>query len=845
MRKFFTPKYRLGILSLLLICLSLNANASTQIWPFGHKKAKSVSTDPIESEYDQFVNASKIKCEGFINVYLCEDRVYFEIPNEVFGRDLLLGSTIKSTSDNKSGIVGSKDDLIHFTFTKTDSHIQMRKVDSSYIGSEENIENALSKSNIGAIMENFEIELCNDDSTSFIIDMTDIFLGDDYDELVPFLDNSVYLDKEYELAFEFEDDKSFIEGIKAFDDNVSVTSMMSFNYEVRGESGTTVVAESAFSAEMVRSILLLPQKVYHPRAADPRIGYFHTDIKQMGDLSKNTKEINLVQRWDLTPSDTAAFLRGELVEPVKPIVFYIDSDFPNWWKPYIRKAVEMWNAPFERIGFKNAIIAKDFPSDDEKFDPDNIKYSCIRYAPLDDENAMGPSWVDPRSGEIINASVYIYHDIIKLLQQWLFVQTSQADERVRTANIPQEILGEALCYAVRHEIGHTLGLSHNMGASATIPVDSLKSASFTKVNGTTNSIMDYARFNYVASQNDKGVKLTPPDFGAYDYWAIRWGYQPILSDLGFEKEKEITSGWITDLLKVSPIYRYGKQQRTSKFFDPRNQSEDLGDDAIKASQAGTDNLKFILSNLDQWIKDEDDPDMTLHAYLLEGIASQYMKYVRHVAMNVGGLYKNEVGPKDEAKRFENIPRQKQIDALNMLIRMSEDTEWLDNKALLQKIGETGSPSSSVRTLIYDELLYTPFYAGKSDGIDTNEFSSTECMDIIFDYAFKGTKAGKKLTASERELQRTFIDTMMERGDFKTLSSSSKHLSYKVDSIGFETSGFGYTADSTFNESSITQATLYSYIIKARDLINAKKASANDIDKAHYEILLGRISYSIK
>ncbi|MCQ2148111.1 MAG: zinc-dependent metalloprotease, partial [Bacteroidales bacterium] len=671
-----------AVLTATMICISICGSADASSTKPKKKKKKNQpeieNTIPELSKYDEFIKDEKDKAEGFMTLHLKEGKVYFEIPQSILGREMVMGSTIKSISNNANGVAGSKDDLQYFTFTKTGQKIQMRTLDASFSGTEKNIEAALSKSRTSAIKENFDIECYSNDSTSFVIDVTDIFLSDDK-SMSPFSESSLY--SGYDRSDSFKKDNSYIDGIKAFQDNVSVTSCLSYTYSVKSSDGITIVSKRPLSAMMTRSILLLPEKPYHPRMADPRIGYFHTERNQFGDMAGSTKTINLVNRWDLTPSDIDAFKRGEKVEPVKPIVFYIDSDFPEWWKPYIRKAVTMWNEPFEKIGLKHAIVARDFPTDDDSFDPDNIKYSCIRYAPVSIKNAMGPSWVDPRSGEIINASVYIYHDVIKLLSEWLIVQTAQADPEVRTANIPREILGDALCYVVRHEVGHTLGLMHNMGASYEYSIENLQDPSFTSEHGTTPSIMDYARFNYIAGIDSKkdGVKLTPPSFGPYDFWAIRWGYSPIFDAESLEKESEITSRWISDAVASDPLLRYGKQQGGSRFFDPRSQSEDLGNDAVKASEIGISNLKYITANFMNWISDEDDPDYALREDIMKAIVDQYRKYIRHIAMNIGGLYTNEVKATDIESRFSNIPKDYQKKALNMLFSMADDLDWLDTK----------------------------------------------------------------------------------------------------------------------------------------------------------------------
>jgi hypothetical protein len=291
-----------------------------------------------------------------------------------------------------------------------------------------------------------------------------------------------------------------------------------------------------------------------PRLADSRIGIFLTDMSRINGKKDKIEDFSVINRWNIQPKDLEAWKRGELVEPVKPIVFYLDDAFPALWREPIRRGVLRWNKAFEKIGFKNVMHIEDFPKDDPEFDPDNLKYSCIRYVPAAVANAMGPSWVDPRSGEIINASVLMYNDVVKLAANWRFVQTAQVDERVRGKELPDDVFQESLEYILAHEVGHCLGLMHNMAASSAFPVDSLRSASFTQQHGTTPSIMDYARFNYVAQPGDKGVKLTPPDLGPYDDYVIKYAYTPLPDKKDMFDEEKTIRGWIDE--KVGdPIYR--------------------------------------------------------------------------------------------------------------------------------------------------------------------------------------------------------------------------------------------------------------------------------------------------
>ncbi len=773
-------------------------------------------------------------------------KILLELPDSLLGRTWAMASTVRAISDSRRGVAGLKDveGLRFYTFEKVDSTIRLKEVSFDFSSSDGNILKALSDNHIGATVEKFKIKSPATEGRS-VVDASSFFLSD-RKELDPTEHNPLGGEA---VKKTYKKDLSYIAGTKSFEDNFSVSVSRSYTYEVKKKTIPLTV-------ETVTSFLLLPEEIYHPRVADPRINFFFTKRSMVEDLNSTSKDIWFVNRWRLEPSDTSAYRKGVAVEPVKPITFWIDNNFPEWWKPYIFDAVLQWNDVFENIGFKNAVRALPFPEDDPEFDPDNIRYNCIRYAPVSVQNAMGPSWTDPRSGEIINASVWVCHDVIKLLSVWMFVQTAQADPSVRRADIPREILGDALTYVLRHEVGHTLGLMHNMSASTCFTMEQLRDPEFTRENGTTASIMDYARFNYVAAPGDKerGVRLTPPKFGKNDYWAIRWGYTPVFDAASFEEETRITAGWITDSVAVSPIYRYGKQQM-GMFFDPRCQTEDLSDDVFAASAAGVENLKYIMSGFMDWIADDDDPDMKYRTELYLGIVNQYLRYAGHLMHNIEGLYRNETVPGDGFKRFENVPRDTQLRALDQVFAMYSDLAWLEDKAVLGRLPIVGTPVDKVRRSIAENVMGKSFAAAMIDGIDTKELPVTDLMDELYGRVWGPTIKGRALTEGDRLFQRVYVESLMNMVGFKNPAVKEKpaalhdHCCDILDPqspmgrITYdEISGFEWQPRN-FGGGHITQPTIYAELMKVRKLIGRKTGKGED--KGHYALLRSIIDYGVR
>ena len=644
----------------LIICLAAvftlpAADANTIFWK--KKKDKTEKKEKKLSKYeklfkDKMVDTSK----GLLTLHFVDKKkLLVEFPVSLMGREFLLGSKVVETSDMGNGPAGTMSYTPrHIKFAVVDSTLYMKEVSRTgqnmifSSSANQNMQEGLKKNSLSTIVDAFTIAAFNKDSSAVVVDMTSYFVSHT-ENMNPF--SSGKRTMEYgsgRQAVKFKDDLSYLMGVKAFEDNVSIISKLTYlmNLSVGGQ---LVSVDEPVSITVNRTLLLLPEKPQmRPRLA----------MENMGTEVDGSRMEHRMKRWNLEVSDVDKYKRGELTEPKKPIVFYMDPNFPVSWRAAVKAGVNDWNKAFEAIGFKDAIQVKDFPKDDPNFDPENIKYSCIRYAPSTVANAMGPSWIDPRSGEIINASVTVFHNIVQLVQYWRFLQTAPADEEVRDVVLREDLLGDCIAYVLSHEVGHTLSLMHNMAGSSSIPVESLRDPKFTQEFGTTYSIMDYARNNYIAQPGDKerGVRLTPPELGAYDYYAIAWLYTPIFEAKTAEEEIPILDKWISE--KSGDVkYGYGKQQFRRRFV-PSSVEEDLGDDPVKASEYGRRNLQYLLKHINDWVADK-DKDFEFRTAVYDEIVYAYVRYLTFVLGDIGGIYLNERYDGDQRPSFKTVSKQQQ------------------------------------------------------------------------------------------------------------------------------------------------------------------------------------------
>ncbi|MFK7900860.1 MAG: zinc-dependent metalloprotease [Cyclobacteriaceae bacterium] len=811
------------------------------------KKKKSSSDTakvvPKKSDYEKFFDKAETK-KGLIDIIQKEGKYYFQLGDSLLSKDMLLGSRVVKTSAGTVVAGQMTKSPLHVYFSREGKQLFLRQVINYDVAEgSKGLQTILERNNLDPVIYGFTIKHFNKDSSAFIFDVTNLFLSS-VKKLDPFYERRMTLFGKSKSIPIFKKDRSSITQTKAFSDNLTIKSLLS--YEVGGKP---------YSAEVNRSLLLLNgAKEFKSRLEDFRVGYFSSGKNKYSTTADQLEHIEYINKWSIYPSkeDSAKYANGELVVPVKPIVFYVDTNFPEFWKSYLKEGILTWNTAFEAIGFKEAVQVKFYPKNDSLFDPENLTYTCVRYATSPIINAFGPSWTDPRTGEILQADVIFYHNIIKLIHNWKFVQTAQVNPAVRKKNLSEEEIGEAIFYIAAHEVGHTLGLPHNMAASHAFPVDSLRSVSFTQKYGTTPSIMDYARFNYVAQPEDKGVRLTPPDLGVYDKYAIKWGYKPLPSISMPKEEYDSLNAWIV-AHDSDPMYRFGRQQSRSFVLDPTAQTEDLGDDVIKASAYGIKNIDYILDNLLTW-KAEKNKDYSEIEETYKELLGQYSLYFGHLVGYLGGIEQNyAVLQNGNKKPYQFVDKAYQQRIVPFIFnefdkqkRRWERDEITSNFSAGYKF--ISNYQAKVLNKLMNRFLFSKLILNEQH-IPTT-YTLKKHFQSLHKNVWKKTITNRSLDRYDRNLQHHYVKYLLKEAgyikggffglfgmtnpDQHVFCSHSNQLS-KEESLPRVLSSFTESDQAT-----LSKETVFSEIMKVKKLLKKAQYAGNSDTRNHYHYLLSEI-----
>ena len=816
-----------------------------------------------EDKYTKFFKDKKVETARgkFVTLHKIDGSVYLELPTKYLGKELMMGAKVTSTTDPDYLAVGSMNSApIVFRFEKQDSVIVMKAPNSIVYRRDASpeLQKALELNYRDQSVESFTPEVYKADSSAVVLKINSLVT-----ESSPFFEIVPSQQGPFKITSSRNSSLTFVRGLKSFDSNASVRVEMNFSVNASLMGVLTVAKDMPLTAEVTYTILPVEASNAIPRFADARVGYQTTRKVSFPDYLDQSEPVYLAHRWQLVPKDKKAYAKGQLTEPEKKIVFYLDSAFPASWQRPIREGALRWNKAFEAAGFRNAIEVRDFPKNDKQFDPDNLEYSCIRYIPNSQETIAASNWTDPRTGEIFSGNLTIYNNVEALLHKQRFIGTAAVDPQVRSSRLPQALFEESLSQLVTQEMGSVLGLLHNYAASASYTTDQLRSAKFTKESGLTPSILDGVTYNYLAQPSDKGVRLINDQLGVYDLFAIDWGYRyfDLKGDPAAEA-KELLSR--VDKRAREPYLRYAPEQRYA--VDPTVRTEDLGNDPIKTAELTMKNLAFIQSNLSKWITN--DPDSRKKKSLYLAIVQGYYLQLKNAMSLVGGVVCQESRLSTSLPRYQVVPKAKQREAFQWLLRQAKDFQGKADRNFERK--------GFIDVSYYDQLLeflVKDIYDLRSriiiaSQVDSKTYSLGEYFDDLYQATFASTIAGKSPNHMERLMQIAFIDKSIAGTVNPRNATPGMPYSFAgaPASVGGKLISFTSTTDysdalksgrvnygggdpsaSIYPMANVpaldtSEQYMYAALLKVRPLLEQRAASTTDRTlKAHYQTLAFKVA----